>query len=114
MPQSRTWPERRRVFGAAWGMVVVLDPIAEAIGRMGQSPGREPGGVFVEGLVEVLRAEQGDMSVLECEGLLGLLRREPSLSHQVEGRGEPGPVGPALAMDEQRVGARTERIDQDE
>src|SRR5579885_2295823 len=72
--RPRPGSERGRILGPARGGIDVLDPPSEALGRVAEPSLCEPGGVLIERLVEVLRAAERDMPVLEREGLLRLLR----------------------------------------
>ena len=75
--------------------------------------GLEPGGVFIERLVEVLRAAQWDMAELDGKGTLGLFGWFTAPDHEVECRGEAGPVRSRFAMNQERIGAVLENVDQD-
>ena len=65
--------EGRGVGRKVVGTVVVFDPGAKPLGRMGQPIGLEPGGVLIEWLVQVFRSEERDVAELDGKGIEGAL-----------------------------------------
>ena len=104
--------ERRRLNARIGRPVVVLDPLAEPCGSVGQALRIKPLRIFVQRLVQAFRAKEGNMAMIDRESADRLSRRLVLLHHQVERRGQPGSVRARLAVDQQGVLTVVEKVDQ--
>ena len=99
-PRSRACRQERWVRARVVRSIVVLDPGAKPLGRVGELIGLEPGGVFVERLVQMLGAAERNVAKLDRKGSLGLLGGSPRAQHEVERRSQPGAVSSRFAVDQ--------------
>jgi len=72
----------------------------------------KPGGVLIERLVKTLGTEKWDVAVFKRKRPQGALGRLAAANHQVEGCHEPRPVRARFAVNQERILAALEEVDQ--
>ncbi len=94
--------------------VLMLDPASKSRRRMGQAVGFEPLIVFEKGLVQPLGPQKRDVAVFEGERAQRPSGRPSAFEHQVKPGDEPGSVCAGLAVNQQRIAATPQNVDQDQ
>ena len=81
---------------------------------MCEPAGLEPLGVFGDRLVKPLGAVEADVPVMQGERPRRPFGADAPADHEIQGAGQAGPVRPRLAMDQERIPAVFEQVDEHE